>query len=519
MIEAGLEDVVGLWELVERRAALTPDAVMAVDEDERSMTFAEFRDRALRVAAGLHEQFGIGADDVVAWLLPTWIEAVVLVGALARLGAVQNPMLPIYREREVRFMTGQTHAKLLIPPSVWRGFDYAAMAAEVATDLPGLRTLVCDQDLPIGDPDALPPPPEPVTDPDSAPVRWIFYTSGTTADPKGARHADPTVRAGAVVLSDGLEITAADRSALVFPFTHIGGAVWMFTTLLTGARIVLTESFVPDVTIPILRREGITLGNAGTPFHLAYLAAQRADPAVRLFPDARVFPGGASPKPPQLHYDVKAELGGAGVVSSWGLTEAPILTAAHPDDPDEELAHTEGRPGPGVELRVVTLDGGVAGIDEEGELRVKARQVMRGYVDSALDADAFDDEGWFRTGDLGRINAHGNVVITGRLKDVIIRKGENISAKEVEDALFTHPKIAEAAVVGLPDDRSGERACAVVVPVDPAVPPTLEELSDYLIGAGLMIHKVPEQLEIVAELPRNPSGKVLKHELRNRYSG
>ena len=172
-----------------------------------------------------------------------------------------------------------------------------------------------------------------------------------------------------------------------------------------------------------------------------------------------------------------------------------------------------------MELRVVTLDGRVAGIDEEGELRVKARQVMRGYVDSALDADAFDDEGWFRTGDLGRINAHGNVVITGRLKDVIIRKGENISAKEVEDALFTHPKIAEAAVVGLPDDRSGERACAVVVPVDPAVPPTLEELSDYLIGAGLMIHKVPEQLEIVAELPRNPSGKVLKHELRNHYSG
>jgi acyl-CoA synthetase (AMP-forming)/AMP-acid ligase II len=512
-----IEDVHGLWELVERRAALTPDALMAVDEDRRSMTFAELRDRSVRVAAGLHAGFDVGPGDPVSWLLPTWIESIVLVGALARLGVVQNPLLPIYREREVRFMVGQTHAKLLVTPSVWRGFDYAAMATAIAADLPGLQTLVCDKHLPEGDPSGLVPAPAPVTDPDTAPVRWVFYTSGTTADPKGARHTDPNVRAAAVVMVDGLEITESDRAAMVFPFTHIGGQAWLFLSLMTGARLVLAESFVPAVTIPILQREGITLGNAGTPFHMAYLAAQRADPTVRLFPDARVYPGGASPKPPQLHYEVKEELGGVGIVSGYGLTEAPILTMAHLDDPDDQLADTEGRPGPGVELRIVTLDGEVAGVDEEGEIRAKAPQVLKGYVDSSLDADAFDGDGWFRTGDLGRINAHGNVVITGRLKDVIIRKGENISAKEVEDALFTHPKIADAAVIGLRDPRSGERACAVVVPADEG-PPTLEELFEFLTAGGLMVHKVPEQLEIVDELPRNPSGKVLKHELRAKYS-
>jgi cyclohexanecarboxylate-CoA ligase len=451
----------------------------------------------------------------------------VLVGALTRLGVVQNPMLPIYRDREVRFMVGQTGAVLLVTPSAWKDFDYGAMADAIAADVPGLRTLVCDQKLeagdgsafPEGDPSTLPPPPPPITDPGAAPVRWVFYTSGTTADPKGARHTDVSVRAAAVALLTGLEITDADRSALVFPYTHVGGQVWMFTSLITGARLVLTEAFVPAVTIPYLHREGITLGNAGTPFHMAYLAAQRADPTVKLFPDARVYPGGASPKPPQLHYEVKEVLGGAGVVSSWGLTESPILTCAHTDDPDEELAHTEGRPGPGVELRVVTLDGAVAGVGEEGELRVKAPQVMRGYVDASLDADAFDEDGWLRTGDLGAVNAAGNVVITGRLKDVIIRKGENISAKEVENALFTHPRVADVTVVGLADPRSGERACAVVVPSDPDDPPTLEELYDFLTATGMMVHKVPEQLELVDELPRNLSGKVLKHELRARFTG
>jgi non-ribosomal peptide synthetase component E (peptide arylation enzyme) len=170
-----------------------------------------------------------------------------------------------------------------------------------------------------------------------------------------------------------------------------------------------------------------------------------------------------------------------------------------------------------VELRVVTPDERVAAPGEEGELRAKAPQMMRGYVDGALDTAAFDADGFFRTGDLGRIDGQGYVTITGRLKDVIIRKGENISAKEIEDLLFTHAGVADVAVVGLPDAASGELVCAVVVPADPAARPTFEELTAHLRGQGLITRKLPERLEYADALPRNPAGKVVKTELRTRY--
>jgi acyl-CoA synthetase (AMP-forming)/AMP-acid ligase II len=219
-----------------------------------------------------------------------------------------------------------------------------------------------------------------------------------------------------------------------------------------------------------------------------------------------------------LHQEVKDELGGAGIVSGWGLTEAPILTMASVHDPDDKLATTEGRPMPGVLLRAVTLDGRVAGVGQEGELRAKAPQMMQGYLDAELNGAAFDEDGWFRTGDLGRIDADGNVAITGRLKDIIIRHGENISAKEVEDLLYTHPKVADVAVIGLPDPRTGERACAVVAPRDPADPLGFAEMQAFLRDQGLRMQAVPEQLEITDAVPRNPTGKILKHELKARYA-
>jgi acyl-CoA synthetase (AMP-forming)/AMP-acid ligase II len=305
---------------------------------------------------------------------------------------------------------------------------------------------------------------------------------------------------------------------MVFPFTHIGGIGWLFTMAITGCEGVFVEAFVPQTTIPVLQRERITLAGAGTPFHMAYLEAQRAQPDQRLFPSVRVFPGGAAPKPPQLHYDIKAEFGGVGIASGYGLTECPILSMAGVRDPDEELANREGRPSLGVDVKIVKLDGGIAGPGEEGEIRVKGPQRFLGYLDSSLDAAAFDEEGYFRTGDLGDLDELGFIAITGRLKDVIIRKGENISAKEVEDLLFTHPKVADVAVIGLPDPASGERACALVVPADPSDPPTLDELFEFCKSEGLMVQKIPEQLEILDVLPRNPTGKVLKHELRKQYT-
>jgi non-ribosomal peptide synthetase component E (peptide arylation enzyme) len=208
---------------------------------------------------------------------------------------------------------------------------------------------------------------------------------------------------------------------------------------------------------------------------------------------------------------------GAPLIGGWGLTESPINTMVHVGDPDEKKAATDGRPCPGVGLRVL-LDGRACGPGEEGELQVTGPQVCMGYLDSSLDAEAFTEDGWFRTGDLGTVDEGGWVSITGRLKDIIIRKGENISAKEIEDLLFAHPSVADAAVIGVPDAASGERACAVVV-CRAGEQLGLTEMVSYLRELRLSAHKIPEQLELVEVLPRNPSGKVLKKDLRETFGG
>jgi cyclohexanecarboxylate-CoA ligase len=505
-----------IWQLVERRADATPDATMFVETGGATITFARFRESAERVAAGLTAR-GIDEHGVVSWLLPTSIDAFVMMAALVRLGAVQNPLIPIYRHREVSFIVGQAKSRLLVVPRAWRGFDYTSMAAEVAGQY-GVELVVVDEDspLPEADPDGAPAP-RPEVPADEQPVGWLFYTSGTTADPKGVRHTDASLIAAGRGIVAGYRITAADRQAVAFPVAHIGGVIWLVGGLLTGFTQLLVESFEPATTIPAMRDFDVTLAGSGTAFHLAYLEAQRRDPATPLFPSVRAFPGGAAPKPATLHEAMKRELGGAGVTSSYGLTEAPILSCATPDDPDDKLAATEGRLTPGVVARVVDLDGNDVDAGAEGELRVRGPQLFRGYVDSSLDRDAVDDQGFFRTGDLGRIDAGGFVTITGRLKDVIIRKGETISANEVEDALFQHPDVREVAVVGIGDAASGERVCAVVVPVDASSPLAFDKMTEFLRSQRLMAQKIPEQLETVDELPRNSMGKVLKQELRKRF--
>lgn len=506
-----------LWGLIERRAAATPDAVLAHEDTGKELTFAGYRDACLRAAAGLFNDYGVTGGTSVSWELPTWNESLVLVGALARLGARQNPLIPIYRTREVGFITAQSEASLLIVPTIYRDFDYEAMALEIAGTRHGLSVLVVDRDLPDGDPADLPEVAPPPTTAADAPIRWLFYTSGTTADPKGAQHSDLTVMASALAMSECLDIGPDDVSGLVFPFTHIGGIGWLIAALFTGCRLLITESFNAVATPAYLAANRVTLAGSGTTFHLAYLEAQRAAGGGSIFPHIRSYPGGGAPKPPQLHYDLKREIGGVGIVSGYGLTEAPIVVMATTEDPDQKLADTEGRPTPGVELIVVGLDGKRAGPGQEGEIRLKGPQVIRGYLDPALDAEAFDDDGYFRSGDLGIVDQEGYVTITGRLKDVIIRHGENISAKEVEDLLYAHPAVADVAVIGLPDRKTGERACAVVALKEGAAF-TFDEMTAYLKGSGLRVQAIPEQLELVPSVPRNPAGKILKHALRETYS-
>jgi acyl-CoA synthetase (AMP-forming)/AMP-acid ligase II len=284
----------------------------------------------------------------------------------------------------------------------------------------------------------------------------------------------------------------------------------------TGMSNILFQAFVPKVVIPILSERRVTMAGSGTYFHQTYVAAQK-EADHPLFPEVRCFPGGGAPKPVSLYWEVQ-DLFGAPIVSGYGLTEVPILTMGGVDDLDDDLAATEGAPMPGVELKLVKLDGTVAAVGEEGEVRAKAPQLMVGYLDSSLDADGFDEEGYFRTGDLGMLNERNMLTITGRLKDVIIRKGENVSAKEVEDLLYTHPKVADVAVIGLADPERGERVCAVVATAEGAEPLALAEMVAFCRDAGLMVQKIPEQLELLDVIPRNPTGKILKQQLRDTYA-
>jgi cyclohexanecarboxylate-CoA ligase len=500
-----------LWTALDARARETPDAEAVVDPHGHRVTYAALRDGAAEVAAGFAD-LGVAPGDVVAWELPTWIEAMELAAGLNRLGATQVPIIAIYREREVTHCCRQAGARWLITPGVFRGFDYAAMGASVAGAL-GLGHVVVEPGaVPRGDPRTLGPH---VPAPDRS--RWIFYTSGTTSVPKGARHIDRAMAWVGAAMGDRMQLGPSSRYALVFPFPHVGGILLLHSALHSGCTHLIDEAWDPVATPAFLAREGVTHAGTGTPFHLAYLAAQRAQPDRRLFPNLVCCPGGAAPKPPSLHEQIKRELGGLGIVSSWGLTEAPILTYSTFDDPDDKLATTEGRALPGVTLRAVGLDGRVVGSGEEGELQAQGPQVTVGYVDASLDADAFDD-GWFRTGDLGIIDAEGYVRITGRLKDVIIRNGENISAKEIEDLLFTHPGVADVAVIGLPDDRTGERVCAVVCSSPGHDPLSLLEIRGHLEERGLRRQAVPEQIEHVDVLPRNPAGKVTKRVLHDRFA-
>lgn len=507
-----------LWTLVERRATATPGAEMLVDGRGRRLTFRAFRDRAERTAFGLAAH-GVRPGTPVGWQLPTVMEALVLTAALARLDAVQSPLMPAHGERELTFVLGQTAARYFIVAESWRGHDLAGQARRVAAHRTGPDVLVlADGVVPELDPAAAPAPLPPLSRPAPATddaVRWVFYTSATTAEPKGARHTDASVLASARATGERLACTPSDRVGLPFPVAHIGGCgSWLGACLLFGCTLVLESDFDPERTAALLRRERITVAGAGAVFIQAYLDVQRRAPQRPVFPELRVMTAGGSPKPAALHAQTVAELGGAGVLSGYGMTEAPVVTMGALTDPDDVLARSEGRPTRGVELRIVAPDGRILGPGEEGEIRVRGQQVMRGYVDATLDRDAFDADGYLRSGDLGWVDALGYLTVTGRLKDVIIRKGENISAKALEDALLECPAVADVAVIGLPDVDRGELACAVVVPADTDRPPTLASLTQFLTERGLAPRQLPEQLEIVAALPRNDTGKVLKTDLR-----
>jgi acyl-coenzyme A synthetase/AMP-(fatty) acid ligase len=438
--------------------------------------------------------------------------------ALTRLGAVQNPILPIWRESEVRFVTAQLGTEVIIVPGVWRGFDHVALADELARDQP-MTIVVVDHAAPVtdglrfpaGDPASLPAPPTEATLP-----RWVYYSSGTTAAPKGVRHCDRSVIAGSAGVIGMVGASSDDVNPIAFPVSHIGGAAMLAASLLTGMRLVLFDFFDPVQTPKAMAKHGVTMLGSATPFFVAFMAAQRAHGAEPLFDKLRGCVGGGAPITAELGRQVRETLSVPGVANAWGLTEFPVATSPSPDAEPDVLDHTVGCPVEGVSVRVVDESETEVGVGEDGELRLKGPQCFLGYVDDTLNAAAFDADGWLRSGDRGRIDANGNIVVTGRLKDAIIRNAENISALEIEGVLATHPAVADVAVIGVPDSRTGERVCAVVV-TQPGSEVTLAMLVEHCQTQGLSKHKSPERLELSDALPRNLTGKVLKNELRARY--
>ncbi|WP_425830939.1 class I adenylate-forming enzyme family protein [Streptomyces fractus] len=495
-----------LWELVERRAALTPDRPVFL-QGERTLTFGELRSRGERVAAGLYDM-GVRPGTVVAWQLPTRIETALLSFALARVGAVQTPIIPFYRDREVGFALRESKADFFATPGVWRGFDHTDMARRLGAK----GVFEAYEDLPEGDPSVLPPPPASGTD-----VRWIYWTSGTTSDPKGVLHTDRSLIAGGSCLAHALHLSASDVGSMAFPFAHIAGPDYTVMLLLYGFPAAMFEHFAMPDSLDEYRRHGVTVAGGSTAFYSMFLTEQRKDPSRKLIPTLRLLAGGGAPKPPEVYHSVVREMD-VQLTHGYGMTEVPMITMGAPDDTAENLATTEGRPPEGMEIRVVDADGKQVPPGVDGDVRLRGEAVCQGYLDPRQSADAFDEDGFLITGDLGHVLPEGHLVLTGRAKDVIIRKGENISAKEIEDLLHEHPAVQDAAVIGLPDAERGERVCAVLELRAGEPPLTMPTLTAYLRDQGLSTFKLPEQLELVDALPRNETlRKVLKYKLRERF--
>ena len=506
------------WTLIADAARAAPARPLLADDQGRRLTARQFHDAACATAAAFAER-GIGAGTVVSWQLPTTLETMVVMAALARLGAVQNPIIPLLREREVGFITEQLSSEYLVVPETWRGFEHGALARSLAVTR-GFQVITVDLAtppagdelrLPRAGTDALTLPPASAGDP-----RWIYYSSGTTAAPKGIRHTDASVIAGATGLVGAVGITDSDVDPIAFPVAHIGGAVMLAAALQTGMRLALFEVFDPATTPFSIAAHNPTFLGTATPFFVGFLEAQRAHDERPLFPFLRGCLAGGAPITAELGRQIREAFGLPGIANAWGLTEFPVAASPSLTASPESLDHTVGTPTPGVSLRVVGTDEIELAAGQEGELRLKGPQCFLGYADPALDVDAFDREGWFRTGDLGLVDQDGHVRVTGRIKDAIIRNAENVSALEVENVLATHPSVADVAVIGVPDPRTGERVCAVVVPASGA-DVSLESLVRHCRSSGLSRYKHPERLVIVDALPRNQFGKVIKKDLRQAF--
>ncbi|WP_375484981.1 class I adenylate-forming enzyme family protein [uncultured Mycobacterium sp.] len=509
-----------LWQAIEVAVKRFSGRRFVFDTYGRTLTFIEFRERAISAAAGLRE-LGIGRDSRVSWQLPSGLEAAVLMVALSRLGAIQNPVIMSLREAELRTVSSTFDPEFVFVPGRFRGCDHRALAESV---FPAATVVTVDANGPEGAAQAgiaLPAadPVELSLIPDSDGTRWVYLTSGTSKEPKGVKHTDKSLWFSPESMMAAVPLQADDVFPIAFPFAHIGGVVWLIAALRIGLALQMIDVFDPARSPLEMAGAGATILGSATPFFEAYLDAQRRHGSARLFSRLRFCLAGGAPVAADLDERVRTELGGEGVLNGYGLTECPLL--GFPPMPDRHgmRSRSSWLPGPGAAIRIVDPGGADLRAGQEGELLVRAPQMFSGYLDPSLDTDALDDQGFLHTGDLAILGTHGEVTITGRLKEVVVRKGENISMLEVEDVLIRHPDIADVAVIGLPDRLSGERCCAALVVRDQAPVPSRGELRTFCRSQGLAAFKSPEEVVVVSQIPRNAMGKIQRNTLRELVLG
>jgi cyclohexanecarboxylate-CoA ligase len=508
-----------ITDFLDEFARQTPDKVAFIDRHGQ-LTYSELKALSERVACGLLD-LGVGPGDVVSYQLPNWIEWIVVHYAATRIGAILNPLIPIYRARELTFMVRLARSKVIIVPRRFRGFDYPAMIAQLRPEWPALRHVIVvgeettaetlswtdfvAADRAPRDLSALRPDPNDVT--------LLIFTSGTTGEPKGVMHTHNTLIAANDPLPARLGITDTSVIHMASTLAHLTGFLYgARLPVQVGATGVLQDVWDPARFVELVEQHKITYTSAATPFlHDVVNAANLTEHDMS---SLQRFCCMGAPIPRPIVRQARRRLPGMVVLSGWGQSENSLVTLGIPGDPDEKIIDTDGYPWPGMSIRVVDGGGRPVPTGTVGSLQVTGPFLFVGYAERLeMTRECFRGE-WFDTGDLASIDSDGYLSITGRTKDLIIRGGENIPVAYVENVLYEHPLIDTVAVVGVPDLRLQERACACVVLTPGTAELTLADIHRFLAGKGVAKSYWPEHLIVMPELPRTASGKIQKYLLR-----
>jgi len=481
-----------------------------------STTTGELAAAGRRLANAL-VALGLRRGDALAIQMPTAPETAVLYLAALEIGAVLVPIVHIYGPAEVGFILRQSRARFLVVPDRWRGIDFLERVEAIGS-LPDLeRVVVMGERAPAGgitlrEVESLAwqqPEPEPGIAPQPDDVCLLLYTSGTTASPKGVQHTHRSV--GAELLIPFID--GHGPYLTPFPAGHIAGFNFLLRPFVTGTEMVFMDRWDAAFAAELVEQHGVRL-SGGTPFHLLGLLDAARQSGRDLSSLANYGLGGTGVTPEHVE---RADRAGFAGTRAYGLTEHSTVSVGWSDMPIEQRARTDGRLQPGSEVRIVDYSERDLPLGRDGDILVRGPELFIGYTDPSLNAQAFTADGWFRTGDIGRLDAAGCLTITDRKKDIVIRGGENISSQEVERVLAAHPAVREVAVVAMPDARYGEKVCAFVVP-QPGQRLVLAEVQRHFGAAGVARQKTPEALFLVDDLPRTASGKVRKADLRQRFS-